>query len=436
MFKKSLLLLLLIPFAFSCSDPFEDANNANIVDTDKGQDNIFDYVNSIMHDEYLWSEMSPSVSNPQRYSTPEALLEALRYRDDRFSFISEEFNSSNARISEENNFEIEVGSGLIIIATPNYDAFYIMNATEGTPAYNAGVRRGDQILTINGNPIDRQNYGILYSQTQGTPIQLTVKRGTQDLNFSFNIARINADFVGPVTVFDDGQGHKTGYINFESFKTVAEEPLKAAFRRFEAEGVNNLILDLRFNGGGLVSLSAKLAAMIYPQATSSDVFLKQTYNDKYANENRNTLFNPQNINNNFQKVAIIQDAYTASASETIIFCLRPYLGNKLLSFGTESVGKDVGSVLFNKFGYNFFPIVFRITNKDNEGDYAQGLAPDIEIGESVFNLQNFPLGTRNEAKISAALNWIENGQVSNLRTKASEQLILGKYPYTTNLIDQ
>ena len=428
MYKHLLLLFFTATILFSCSntDPVNDRND------DQEVPEINSFIDEIMHEPYLWADEVPVISDIGRY-TAEELVNTLKVEQDEFTFIEKSSGGANSRTN--NDFEIEVGSG-IYLGTADKVNFYVLHVTEDSPADRMGIKRGDQILSVNnGSSFD--DIIELNAGQEGLTMDVSIKRNNSINDYSFQLEKIASNYVGPTEIFkNEDESVITGYVNYESFKTVSEEALVDVFNEFLAEGVNNLILDLRFNGGGLVSTSAKLASLIYPPAQESDIFLQQTFNEKYQSQyNRNVNFDPQNVSNRFDKVAIIQDQNTASASESIIWCLRPYLQDRLRTFGFTSRGKDVGSFVLTEHGYNFYPIVFRITDKNGLGDYGDGIQPDEEVRESISNIINNPLTSRNERRVAAALAWIED-LPAIARTRSTEgAIIISPSPQRQLLID-
>ncbi|GJM63489.1 S41 family peptidase [Persicobacter diffluens] len=422
--KSLFFFLLAISICFSC----------NNTDSNTEVSEINKYIDEVMHDQYLWSEESPVLKDISNYE-PEELVKKLKVSQDRFTFIKKSYGADNARMS--NDFEIEIGSGIYLGVTTD-EQYFAIHVTEGSPAHNAGVRRGDEIVSVN-NSSSVSAIEQLYAQEEGLNIDIEIKRNNSINDYTFQIAQIQADYVGPTEIFikENDPSVKTGYVHYESFKSISEQALRDVFSDFAAKGVNNLILDMRYNGGGLVSTSAILASLIYPEGKAYDIYLKESFNNRYQAQNQTVTFDPQGIQNTFNKIAIIQDQNTASASESIIWCLRPYLGNKLRTFGKTTVGKDVGSFVLTEHGYDFYPIAFRITDKDDQGDYGNGILPDVVVNESLTNILNNPLNSREEYRVEAALAWIEEGEAlpAKIRTEGIPLNALDG-PYSQEFIER
>ena len=208
--------------------------------------------------------------------------------------------------------------------------------------------------------------------------------------------------------------------------------MNAVFADFVAQGVNEVVLDLRVNGGGSVLTSAYLASMIYDGA-GTDVFCKLVFNGKHSNEdgsynfdNTLNIYNaswekigeePLNRLSSINRLYVITSGNTASASEMVINGLKPFIPVKL--YGTTTYGKNVGSItLYDSPSTDYTkktnanpdhlnamqPIVFQIYNKNDESDYIHGFTPDVEIKEwySWENILEF--GDENEELLKAILD--------------------------------
>ncbi|HEX9601362.1 MAG TPA: S41 family peptidase, partial [Mariniflexile sp.] len=207
----------------------------------------------------------------------------------------------------------------------------------------------------------------------------------------------------------------------------------AVFSYFKNEGIDELILDLRLNGGGSVPTSAYLASMIYANAGIEE-FASLKFNSKHTEENGSYFFantlhvydsNDKKIGteainrlNTLNRLYVLTSNSTASASEMVINGLKPYI-NPVKIVGTTTYGKNVGSItLYDSpntdyqdrlsanpsHTYAMQPIVFQIFNKNGESDYTQGFVPDIEVKEYEYWNNILPFGDENEVVLKAALD--------------------------------
>jgi hypothetical protein len=194
---------------------------------------------------------------------------------------------------------------------------------------------------------------------------------------------------------------KIGYFVLESFISTTESELNSVFADFKNKGVTELIVDLRYNGGGQVSVSSYLANLIGGSVAFGKIYTKSYHNDKNTNLNDYILFNANNNSLPLNKVTFITTQSSASASELLINGLKPFLGITLV--GEKTHGKPVGMYTFKfrdpSIDWAFVPICFTMRNANNEGDYYDGIPVNINAADDI----TLPFGDVNEASLNAAL---------------------------------
>jgi C-terminal processing protease CtpA/Prc len=208
---------------------------------------------------------------------------------------------------------------------------------------------------------------------------------------------------------------------YNGFYASYDTQLNAAFGSLISQNVTDLVLDLRYNSGGSINSATKLASMITGQFTGQ-LFAKQQWNAKaqsyYENNNPNSLLNKfiGGLNSlNLNKVYVLTTKGTASASELVINCLKPYID--VIQIGDVTVGKNVGSItLYDSptfvsktdinpnHKYAMQPIVLKIVDKNGFGDYTSGITPNTLISENLNNLG--VLGQVDEPYLNEAINQI------------------------------
>jgi C-terminal processing protease CtpA/Prc len=302
-------------------------------------------------------------------------------------------------------------------------------------ASNKPIQRGDIFYAVNGTPLTIDNYRSLLAPDNYT-LNLADFDGT---NISSNGETVNLTKTNltenPVLtseVYEIG-GHKIGYLVYNGFFASFESQINNVFANFQSAGVTDLVLDLRYNSGGSVATATRLASMITGQF-NNEIFGKQEWNQKvmdFFNENNpeqlinrftNTLGNGNSIQSlQLNRVFILTTQSSASASELVINGLKPYID--VVQIGTVTSGKNVGSITlydsptFNSQNrnsshkYAMQPITFKIVNRDNFGDYQDGLTPNITLPENLTNLGI--LGDTSEPLLSATIAQITgNGRFS------------------------
>jgi C-terminal processing protease CtpA/Prc len=284
------------------------------------------------------------------------------------------------------------------------------------------ISRGNVFYAINGTPLTIDNYRDLLANETYTLNLADYDGGNITPNGQSVSLTKTALAENPIllsTVITQG-AHNIGYLMYNGFYPSYDSQLNAAFGNFQSQNVTDLVLDLRYNSGGSVSTATKLASMITGQFTGQ-LFARQQWNAKaqaYFEDN-----NPGSLNNNFVgglnslnliKVYVLTTKSSASASELVINCLKPYV--TVVQIGDITTGKNVGSVTlydsptFAKedvnpsHKYAMQPIVLKIVDKNGSGDYTSGITPTTLQPESMINLG--VLGDINEPLLNTAINQI------------------------------
>jgi C-terminal processing protease CtpA/Prc len=184
---------------------------------------------------------------------------------------------------------------------------------------------------------------------------------------------------------------------------------------FKNKGVNEFILDLRYNNGGLLSSAELLCAILAPESALGKIIGYMEYNDKYSPQIYTITLNAGilrgGVNLNLSTLYVLTSEASASASEFIINCLSPYM--KIVLIGTQTEGKNVGSISYknDEFNWELHPIVCKIYNSENKSDYANGFTPHYEINEnSDVSINSFlAFGNPDELLLNKALQLISGG---------------------------
>jgi hypothetical protein len=208
-------------------------------------------------------------------------------------------------------------------------------------------------------------------------------------------------------ILDDG-GKKVGYLNLRGFIDPAELPLRNAFAQFKAQAISEVIVDLRYNGGGTSSAAELLTNLLLGQRTPADVMSYRVHRPSKSNLNFTRFFaqQPQSIAS--MKVAFIGTASTASASEAVMNSVIPYLGAKTALIGSNTFGKPVGTGTIDRpqCDDRLTLVVFATQNANKQGDYFDGLASRFQATCSAADDFSRPLGDPQEAMIRAALDFL------------------------------
>ena len=293
------------------------------------------------------------------------------------------------------------------------------------------IQRGDIFYGVNGQQLTISNYQSLLSQDNYTLSLADYDNGNFTPNgqaVALTKTVLSENPVYLTNVINEGS-HKIGYLMYNGFYPNYEAQLNDAFGQLKAQGITELVLDLRYNSGGSILTASRLASMITGQF-NGQVFAKEQWNPKvnayYEETDSSTLYNlfTNTIGNNtainslnLNKIYVLTTRGTASASELVINSLEPYID--VIQIGDKTTGKNVGSITlydspsFSKSGananhrYAMQPLVLKIVNKIGFGDYINGLEPDDFIQEDIENYGT--LGDANEPLLNIAINRIVGG---------------------------
>ncbi|MDX2442175.1 MAG: S41 family peptidase [Bacteroidales bacterium] len=413
--KYSLLLILVIVafLVFTNCNKKDDVNPERPTLEELARNEFY----GLMNDWYLWYDKMPVV-NVEDYDTPEELLEALRYDSlDKWSYISplDEFTS----YYEEGEYE---GHGFGYTYDEDGKA-WITFVFRDSDFNLEGVKRSWQMLAINGT--DLQSFtdisAYLNGNTVGTIDQFTFKKpdGTSvDISSTRKVIKMNT-VIHADTLHVSGK--IVGHMVFKSFIAPSIAELDSVFQVFKSAGVQELILDLRYNGGGRMDVTAKLASLISGPSTDGKLLIKYIHNNKQGAYNSAVNLGNETNALNLQQLIVIASRGTASASEVIINGLRPHINVKII--GENTYGKPVGMHTWTYAEtYAFVPISFSMLNFSNEGNYYEGLLADSYIEDGLA--WDFP--DRNEKRLKEAIHYIETGSFTGGSAPLKSHFI---YPY-------
>ena len=352
------------------------------------------WAESQIRENYLFPEDLPASLSPDGFATVQAYIDALTAtaraagKDRFFTYVTS--------IAEENAF-FSSGQTAAFGIRLEYDSTarrtYVLDVFETGPAFAAGFDRGAEILAIGTTPDNLVPVTTLFSQGGATavsealgPSQVGVTRtirytlnGTERTvtitRAEFNIPPVSSRY-GVQTYDQPGLG-RVGYVNLRSFISTAETPLREAFARFRAEGASNIIVDFRYNSGGLVRIAEVMGDLMGRDRLASDVFSFTTFRPSKSASNSTRLFRATPESVAPANLAFIATDASASASEVVINSLLPYAQNRLTLVGENTSGKPVGQIAVDRAACDdrLRIVAFATQNANRQGDYYNGLAP-------------------------------------------------------------
>ena len=379
-----------------------------------------DWVLGQIDEWYLFPNLVDRTVNKASFTSVQAYINALvapaRAQDrDRFFTYITSIQEENALINSGSS----AGFGIRLSYNEAARTVFVVEAFENAPALAKGIDRGTQIVEIGGQSVSslmssggpQAVVNALGPNEPGVTRSLRIR---QPNSSESTVTVTKADFsLDPISdrygakILDNG-GTKVGYINLRTFIIdSAEQQLRDAFGVFRAEGVTQVILDFRYNGGGLVSVAEGLGNLLADNRTGQ-VFSRTTYRSSKSAFDETRLFGAEPQAIAATKIAVIGTRGTASASELVANAFIPYFGNDIALVGSDTYGKPVGQIARDRSACDdrLRVVAFRTVNANGQGDYYSGLASVVPRTCAAADDILTPLGDPGEASIAAALDFL------------------------------
>ena len=348
------------------------------------------WLGGYMNDWYFWYRISPQ-PDPAPYADVQSYFDALLYTGSSADFPRDRYSGSQTTESFNRFFGdgASLGYGISVAGLElNRNGalpLHVRYVEPLSPAAAQGVQRGDRVLTVNGRPaselIVADDFAALTPQQAGDILSLTLRRNGVDRTLNVSAAIFNLTPVTGTTVLTTAGGRRLGYVAVKDMVSQALAPLETTFSRFVAEGVQDLVLDLRYNGGGLVSTGGTLASYIAGARGTNLNYASLLYNDKRASSsNTSYRFSAQSSALSLPRVFVLMGRRTCSASEQVINGLRG-AGVEVVAVGETTCGKPVGFLPTSACGRTYSVVNFESVNQRNEGRYFDGFAPTCAVAE-------------------------------------------------------
>ncbi|OBV11654.1 Carboxyl-terminal protease [Erythrobacter dokdonensis DSW-74] len=397
-----------------------------------------DFADSVLNEWYLFPSLLAN-ANPAAFNDLNDYLDArvaparAQNRDRFFTFATS--------IAEENaliNSGASAGFGIRLFFDSQANRVFVTEAYEGANGLAAGLDRGSEITAIGTSSANLQSVSSLMSSggpqavinalgpsTAGTtrvlrftqPSGPTIERSITKTDFALDPI---SDRYGALIINEGGK--RVGYLNLRTFIVAdAANQLRNAFGQFGAEGVSELIIDLRYNGGGLVDVADTLGDLM-GQGLTGQVWSKTVLRASKAGDNQTRVFRSEANAITPTRIAFITTGASASASELVTNSMIPYLGNNMALVGANTFGKPVG-----QFGFDLAAcdlrvraVTFQTVNADDEGEYFTGLASVVPNTCRAGDDLSRPLGDPREASIAAALDFLAGRSCTAISSAAGD----------------
>lgn len=450
--KTKIIFFFLLIFSgisfYSCNDDDHSAPSASVNDFVWKSMNLWYYWQSNVADlsDNRFQSDSEYTSFLNSKQTPD-LFYGLLYEygnTDRFSWIVDDYRQLQ---NEFANVKLSFGMkyGLVYVSQNSDEIFgYVQYVLPNSPASIAGLKRGDIFTKVNGVQLDDSNYTSLLSGNTISFGMGYIENGEiYNDNEEHTLTKIEIK-ENPVLINKvfETNGHKIGYLMYNAFRANYNLELNQAVAELKSQGITDLIIDLRYNGGGSVQTCSYFGSMISGQFNDMN-FTNLTFNSKRSDFNSVYKFENQaksyddNLNENgsfelthlnMNKIFVLTLSGTASASEMLINSMRPYI--EVTTVGRQTYGKTVGSITLydspstqytssdNGINTSHYwalqPIVFDSKNSMNQPSPVMGISPDFDISEISY-LENLPpLGSENDPLVAKAISQITGNPLQPL----------------------
>jgi len=390
---------------------------------------------------YLWRDFMPANLDPKLQPDPIDYFHKLIYtQDDRWSFITDDYDGLVNRLQ---GISKTYGHEFKLFKESDSKQVYgiVEYVIKDSPAKAKGLKRGDIFNRINGVLLDTLNYQNLLFGIEGYAI------GFADLINEEVVSNDIEIFVTPVVMQEDPilldttyylEGTTIGYLVYNRFLTSFNPDLNSIFSKFKSNGINELVLDLRYNPGGSIGTATLIASLIAPVdiVSNEEVFIKYIWNDiidqywrdQEGDDSENLIIRfinaAQNIN--LSRLYVLVSGSSASASELIINGLKPYMD--VILIGETTHGKYTASITLHNeeksFNWAIQPIVLKTANINDETDYKDGMIPDYLVNDDYFSA----LGSLDEERLAYAVSLITGIPIDPVARISSKELLPASDP--------
>ncbi|MEN2785565.1 S41 family peptidase [Sphingomonas qilianensis] len=381
-----------------------------------------DWVAAQMQEWYLFPETLPTGLNPASYGNVDDYLDALtatargQRKDRYFTYLTS--------IAEENAYYdsgATAGFGFRL-SLDGANRLLIAESFENAPAGLAGLQRGTEIVAIGTTGANLRTVSSIIASEGSDGLTTALGPDTSGTARVFQLAGIGGDRTVTITKADydlqpvgpgdarviDDNGTKVGYIKLRTFISTADDQLRSAFANFRTQGITQIVVDFRYNGGGLLSTAELMGNLLGGNRSTADVFDHVSFRPEKASNNTTAFFAPQPQSISATRIAFIGMAGTASASELVINGFVPYLRANAGLIGTNTYGKPVGQIARDNAGCDdrLRVIALSLQNANRQGDYYDGLASKVEASCQATDDLSRPMGDPAEASTRQALDFL------------------------------
>jgi carboxyl-terminal processing protease len=418
---KLILLFTLLSCKDKAIDPIipEEEVNPIVVNSE-----VNTWIHSKMKDYYFWEKDLKALNDTDIALDPSAYFNSILINPgetDRFSWIQESSEELKNSLNGKSTIFGFKYKSFYANTEKTRIAYAITYTLKNSVAERNGIKRGDFITKVNGVDLTTDNYRTALDNetatlTMGSYLKGTINHTDKTVALTKEITQTEAlQYSTILNVLDK----KIGYFVYTQFLTTSDKKINELFGEFKTAGIDELVVDLRFNPGGYISSAEIISSLIVKDLNVNNLMTRQVWNDKQmAGKNSNdfdtNFFTSRSSVGNLNNLTTLNRVYflvsngSASASELVINNLKPYMD--VILVGEHTYGKNVGSITIEesstpkKWNWGMQPIVLKSVNALGKSDYGtkEGFLPDIEIADNILPYLQF--GDPDERLLNAALS--------------------------------
>ena len=352
------------------------------------------FARALVRDQYLWRDEVAAGASVVAAS-PGELIEASRHSRDGWS--------TAMPIASDRRPDAVDSHGYGFHTRTEPGGWRVTDVVGGSPAHAAGVRRGDLVRAVDGFAPDRLRDAIAARSGDAARFELVAPDGAAR-ELTLRPGRYAVSGLAAAGVVEAG-GRKVGYVALRHFNGTARGEFDAVARRLRERGVDELVLDLRLNGGGSLLAAGQVASAIAGRRVDGRTFLRFEHNERHRDNDRDAVFRaPAWGGLGLARLFVITSPETCSAAEALVHGLAPHIA--VITVGDTTCGKPVGFQVMRYGDVSYWVITFRDVNARGESDYYGGLPPTCRAADDAARL----LGDVAEASLGAALHYVRFGR--------------------------
>ena len=390
------------------------------------------WMSETMQQYYLfYDDLPETIEQSYLLMTPEEMLEELASDYDQkdgtiFSHVDSVTTSTSRSVvtSDYPNFGFEA---VVVRVTSGKYALHVLYTQPDSPATDVGLKRGDWIIAADGTKITSSSYSTYVGQpTQSYSFTLADVNGTtfDTLN---TVTMPAPEYISEQTIHTsmtiEAGGKKAAYIVYNQFAQDDADDWVTLLNSYASQGVDDIIIDLRYNPGGYVSTAASLGSMLAPTSSRGKTFVNLIWNDLIG-ETQTLTIEDEGVNISYDNLYILTSSSSASASELLINCLRPYMSGRIYQVGEDTYGKNVGQTLYTSDDYpelEFWLTTVYLSNSEGYYDYYDdGLPPDYDAEEDTSD-DLYDFGDTSDPLLSPALLHMATGSFEAVEEEEEEE---------------